>query len=210
MSRATLAILVCVLSIASLNYFQAPRNRIVFWVAQITFLTTTFRYLGCVLIMARAVKGDSAGEQGLAAYSTDDRIVGYLLVFLDLVTVLGSVVACCSIVFNLQKKLTRVRTKIKTDGNESKMAPSNMSLPVPAAVVAPQQAMANLKDWEIEGLSSGQPGHAQPQSTTTDLKDWKVLPTSREETSPPELSLRLPPHTHESSSAHPPLRKADI
>jgi hypothetical protein len=171
--------------------------------------------------MARAVKGDSAGEQGLAAYSTDDRIVGYLLVFLDLVTVLGSVVACCSIVFNLQKKLTRVRkleinnkppgrTEIKTDGNESKMAPSNMSLPVPAAVVAPQQAMANLKDWEIEGLSSGQPGHAQPQSTTTDLKDWKVLPTSREETSLPELSLRLPPHTHESSSAHPPLRKADI
>ena len=44
-SRAAVAILVSVLSVASLNYVKPHKNYLVFWTAQGSFLITTFKYL---------------------------------------------------------------------------------------------------------------------------------------------------------------------
>merc|ERR1712086_576398 len=51
-ARASVAILVSALSVASLNYVKPHKNNIVFWVAQGSFLMTTFKYLSVILLMS--------------------------------------------------------------------------------------------------------------------------------------------------------------
>ena len=52
--RAAMAIFICVLSVASLNYFKPHLSWVVFFVEQISFMLSTFKYLAVILLDTRA------------------------------------------------------------------------------------------------------------------------------------------------------------
>ena len=59
-SRAGIAILVCVIAIANLNYFKPHKNKVLFVLSQISFITTTAKYT-VALLLSSSMK-DSEGK----------------------------------------------------------------------------------------------------------------------------------------------------
>jgi hypothetical protein len=104
-TRAALAILICVIAVACLNYFRPPRNKVIFLVAQTAFISTTFKYLGAVLLQTSQDDNTTQGEE-------DVRLLGWLLVFLDLFVMLGGLCAAIFIVFNLGNKARKMKKAV--------------------------------------------------------------------------------------------------
>ena len=89
-SRSALAILVCVLAVACLNMFEPPRNRNVFWVAEAAFLSTTFKYIGVVLM-------------NVATDEQEKNIIGTTLIVVDILVMVGGLAASVLIIINLKR-----------------------------------------------------------------------------------------------------------
>ncbi len=90
-TRAAIATLVCVGAVASLNYFVPPRNKTVFWIMEAAFLSTTFKYIGVVLMNVSA---------------KDERAyIATILIALDVLVMLGSLGMCAGIICNLKQKM---------------------------------------------------------------------------------------------------------
>jgi CRP-like cAMP-binding protein len=49
-SRAGIGILVCVIAVANLNFFQPHKNKVLFWLTQLSFITTTTKYVVSLLL----------------------------------------------------------------------------------------------------------------------------------------------------------------
>jgi hypothetical protein len=90
--RASLAILVCVTSVAFLNYFRPHLNSVVFMVEQISFLVVTFKYLAVVLLDTKTTLIEAQGQ-------AEDVIMGNLLIVLDVVFMVGGFVSLFAILF---------------------------------------------------------------------------------------------------------------
>merc|ERR1712086_557641 len=88
-ARSAVAILVSVMSVATLNYFQPHKNPLVFWVAEGSFIITTFKYLSVILLSINDADKNTAND-------TSD-VVGTLLVVLDMVYMLASVGAMVAV-----------------------------------------------------------------------------------------------------------------
>ena len=69
-SRAGIATLICVITVANLNFFEPHKNRILFWLSQISFITTTAKYTVALLL--------SSSNQ-----REEQKIIGVLLIVLD-------------------------------------------------------------------------------------------------------------------------------
>jgi hypothetical protein len=80
-SRAAVGILICVVCCCTLNYFQPHRNRLVLFVSQMSFLMSTFKYVCAVFLRINDLNED------------DRKVMGWILVVLDVVFLLASVVA---------------------------------------------------------------------------------------------------------------------
>jgi hypothetical protein len=96
-SRAAVAILVSVLSVASLNYVKPHKNNLVFWVAQGSFLVTTFKYLSVILLTS-----DMNTNKTLAQTQS---IVGILLVVLDVTFMIISFFSLFAVILILSSVL---------------------------------------------------------------------------------------------------------
>jgi hypothetical protein len=83
-ARAAAAVLVCVVAVATLNYVQPHKSRVVFWVAEMAFLLTCFKYLSAIFVVTQEA-GELTGES--------NQVLGLLLILIDLSMMLGSVVA---------------------------------------------------------------------------------------------------------------------
>jgi hypothetical protein len=102
-SRSAVAVLVCVLAVASLNFSRPHKNSIVFWVAEISFLLTTFKYLICVfVVLSTAIEEDGINK-------TDDTL-GIILIGLDIIVVAGSGCAICAVMIVLWRGAKRNET----------------------------------------------------------------------------------------------------
>jgi hypothetical protein len=66
------------IAIATLNYYEPYKNRIVFWLAQMSFVITGLKFLSTVIL--------------LAAKKDEVENIGSLLICLDLLFFLGSIV----------------------------------------------------------------------------------------------------------------------
>ena len=104
-TRAALAILICVIAVACLNYFRPPRNKVIFLVAQTAFISTTFKYLGAVLLQTSQDDNTTQGKE-------DVELLGWLLVFLDMFVMLGGLCAAIFIVFNLGNKARKMKKAV--------------------------------------------------------------------------------------------------
>ena len=106
-TRAAVAILICVVSVALLNFVRPHRNRVVFWVCEMSFLLTTFKYLSVVLLT----------NHGTADLNdADDNSVGILMIFMDVSMMLGSVVAIGAVVYLIWKGATQLQHRTNGDG----------------------------------------------------------------------------------------------
>ena len=76
-SRAGVAIIICVICCCNLNYFEPHKNKVIFWLSQVSFITTTFKYTTGLLLTATTDKQDMV-------------YVGYLLIFLDIFFIFSS------------------------------------------------------------------------------------------------------------------------
>ena len=89
--KMVVALLVCVVSVANLNYFKPHRNPIVQKVAQASFLLTTCKY-----VLAIALVDVS---------ETEREVLGGVLVFLDICFVLGSLGSIVAVLYLLKSHL---------------------------------------------------------------------------------------------------------
>ena len=94
-SRAAIAILVSVMSVATLNYFRPHKNYLVFYVAQVSFLVTTFKYLSVILL--------SSNPRDYTEH--DSEIVGWLLIGLDFIFATTSFVSFFAVILVLKQHM---------------------------------------------------------------------------------------------------------
>ena len=94
-SKATVAILVCVMAVASVHFFRPPRNNLVRRVLQVEIICTTFKYLGAVLMLS----GDKD--------QTED-FIGVVLVALDVFVMVFSLISGALILWNISDKVKRM------------------------------------------------------------------------------------------------------
>ena len=87
--KMVVALLVCVVSVANLNYFKPHRSSIVLKVAQASFLLTTFKYVVAIILI------DVTEEEKRV-------VLGGVLVFLDICFVLGSVGSIAAVLYLLK------------------------------------------------------------------------------------------------------------
>merc|ERR1711865_628110 len=122
-SRPAVAILVSVMTVASLNYVRPHKNYLVFWVAQASFLLTTFKYLAVILL---ANRNENEGT------NTND-VVGTLLIILDITfmvvsffTLFGVLLLLRSVLSKDSKKELMNGTKITPDsGSVDELLPAS-------------------------------------------------------------------------------------
>jgi hypothetical protein len=98
-SRAAVGILICVVCCCTLNFFQPHRNRLVLFVSQMSFLMSTFKYVCAVFLRLNELKPEDAA------------VMGGIMVMLDVVFMLGSVVAVVLIVVLLRASVTTLQEK---------------------------------------------------------------------------------------------------
>merc|ERR1712166_1446270 len=96
-SRAAVAILVSVMSVATLNYFKPHKNYVVFYVAQGSFLITTFKYLSVILL--------SANPRDYTEH--DSEVVGMLLFALDAIFMSVSVTTLFAVILILRQRMNQ-------------------------------------------------------------------------------------------------------
>ena len=107
-TRAATAILICVISCCSVNYYKPHRNTIVLGVAQTAFLLSSFKYVVAVLLMAESHIG-----------ADDSNALGWFMVFLDCSFIIASLFSMLAIVWLLRVKLKEVLVEETVDGTGS-------------------------------------------------------------------------------------------
>jgi Na+-transporting methylmalonyl-CoA/oxaloacetate decarboxylase gamma subunit len=96
------ALLVCVVSVMSLNYFRPHKNVVVLCVAQVSFLLTSFKYILAIVL-------DDVAEE-------EREMLGWVLIVLDVCFVLGSIGCVFAVFYLLSSRVKKdtLRDEIKT------------------------------------------------------------------------------------------------
>ena len=88
--QATVAVMICAGAVGTLNYFQPHKNRIVFWLSQISFVTTLLKFL-CAQVLVKSNR-------------TEAEAIGTLMIALDCFFFVASAVGSFVAVHLLYKK----------------------------------------------------------------------------------------------------------
>lgn len=109
-ARPSIASMVTVCAVASLNYFIPHKNRVLFWLTQLSFVTTVFKYLAALMIKVGSYGDDeSSSPEGQA-------LIGWLLIGLD-ISFMGSSLFCImAAIYVVMKKIKVIdsrTTKLK-------------------------------------------------------------------------------------------------
>ena len=137
-ARAAVAVLCCVLACASLNYVRPHKNRIVFMVAEMSFLLTTFKYLTTVYMSTEAARITalaSANGVDQAELPAESLALAAVLIFIDVAMFVGSGVSLVAVVVLLrsaQVKHAKTLAARQNVGGEQKSAASNPTKVAPA------------------------------------------------------------------------------
>ena len=144
------ALLVCVVSVANLNYFKPHRNSIVQKVAQASFLLTTCKYVLAIVLI------DVSKSERL--------ILGGVLVFLDICFVLGSLGSIVAVFCLLKSHLDSDVDKQKKEVNSTtKVVPTTVEnvLSVPKKVE--DEVNRKIREKEIRSWRTESEGIIQNQ-----------------------------------------------
>jgi hypothetical protein len=141
--QAPVAIIVCIIAIANLNYFQPPRNKVCMIVLETAFFTTTFKYLAAVLLTS-----------GIES-ENDKEIMGIFLVSLDLTVMVFGVIGSAYVMYEFMK--TYQDDVVKAEAKERRLtqAIANTSvLPISKGEEVNEEDMTaemkeELKGWKV-------------------------------------------------------------
>ena len=100
-SRAGIAILVCVIAVANLNYFRPHKNQLLFVLVQISFVTTTAKYVVALLLSV-----DTKDEN-------EQFVIGTLLITLDIVFMASSLIAIIASIYVLHARIKQLQREDK-------------------------------------------------------------------------------------------------
>jgi hypothetical protein len=124
--RIVLALLVCLVSVASLHYFRPHQNRAVFSVAQASFLLTAVKYIVAISLL------DATDE--------NRRLMGSVLIFFDVCFVLGSVGSIVVVFYLLHSHVINTNDEEEKKAEKEKKAATttkNSFLPAPTTKISP-------------------------------------------------------------------------
>ena len=124
-ARAACAIIVCTCFTASLNYYRPHRNKVVFWVAEASFLLSTFKYLVAVVLLGLEAARD--GDSGDGFTDEDGKAsLGWLLISLDIIFMVSSLGAIVVVFCLLRKSLKKINQQDRNRKNSLKSPVSNI------------------------------------------------------------------------------------
>ena len=101
-SRSGAAVLVCVIAIANLNYFQPHKHKILFWLTQVSFITTASKYTIALLLSA-------------SKNTPEMLLVGKVLIGLDIFFMVCSVLALFFSLVLLRNRVKEIQEETNND-----------------------------------------------------------------------------------------------
>ena len=109
-SRAGIAILVCAVSVANLNYFQPYKSRVLFWLDQLSFITILAKYTIALLLSSASSAGASAADK-----FKEQQFIGVLLIVFDVGFMVSSVLALLVSFWFLQAKFKKINDQSRQE-----------------------------------------------------------------------------------------------
>ena len=149
-TRAPVALLICIIATAVLNYKRPHLNTHLFWVAEGTFLCITMKYLVTVFGMASSSSSNVPGDSSGAAEIKNDReLLGGFLIALDMSIFLIGIMCVVLIVVVLKKDVIDINEKAQqneltlntTNGTNTRIYP----MPVKRNDTLKRLTMATIK-----------------------------------------------------------------
>ena len=125
--QAAVGSMICGVSMCSLNYFQPHKNRVVFWLAQMSFLVTFLKFL-CAMVLLGSAGADHAG-------------IGALMIANDLFFFVASLGGLIASLVLLHRKI-----KALDESKRTKVLPRATSRGPPDERSEPG-ADRDVKDW---------------------------------------------------------------
>jgi CRP-like cAMP-binding protein len=164
-SRAGIATLVCVVACCNLNFFEPHKNNLLFWLTQMSFITTTAKYIVALLLSV-----DTASQGG-----EEQTAISILLITLDILFMSSSVLAMLAAVWLLRTGIKKIQTVNINDNTESAQNNNNNNnnathiVPVnnEQPINAPDNSnnfITSYTDGETANALGSGPGHALRQS----------------------------------------------
>ena len=164
-SRAGIATLICIIACCNLNFFEPHKNNLLFWLTQISFITTAAKYIVALLLSV-----DSA-SQNIAEQTT----ISNLLITLDILFMSSSVIAMFAAVWLLRtgiKRIQKMKNNMDTDTDAVHNDNNNATHIVPVSNINQQQSVivsdhtnnfitSYTREWE-ESSRSRKQHHFEP------------------------------------------------
>jgi hypothetical protein len=96
--QAIVAVIICLLACCTLNYFEPQKNRVVFWLAQLSFIITSLKFSSAVVLIA-------------AKNSEERESIGSLLIAFDAVFFIGSILGTVIAIYILWDKIKEIKKR---------------------------------------------------------------------------------------------------
>jgi hypothetical protein len=153
--RASIATMLTVVSIANLNFFSPHKNKSLFWLTELSFIVTCFKYITALMI-GNVVANDS-GE------STES--FGYIMIVLDVTFMVSAalcVVVSIYIIHVKIKKMRSVKVRLKS-------------------VIRKNASRMKSKKWlqSLRDMNDTNTISADNDSTTNSVKSWTAQPSTK-------------------------------
>ena len=164
----------------TLNYFRPHKSHLLFWLNQISFTATTFKYVAALMLRVDHSKYNDGSKRSL----------GWMLIGLDLSFLCGGVVCFCLALWELKRrllKLQRVRKKMRTLARTAtSMEMMDFSSGVIDGRSATNKTTASGKDGKDgkSGRSKGvkiTPVMGDTVQDNRDLRTWEVSSSKDDE-----------------------------
>jgi hypothetical protein len=112
-ARPTVGAMICIIAVANLNYFRPHKTNVLFWLTELTFISSSFKYITALMIESSAHDPDATEE--------DIDTVGKLLIGVEIFTFVSMLFCLGAAVYVLRGKLkaqdmlkARMRNVLKT------------------------------------------------------------------------------------------------
>ena len=79
-ARPTAGAMICIIAVANLNYFRPHKTNVLFWLTELTFVASAFKYITALMIESSAHNPDATEE--------DIDTVGSLLIGIEIFTII--------------------------------------------------------------------------------------------------------------------------
>ena len=156
-ARASVAAMISVFAVASLNYFIPHKNRILFWLTQLSFVVTTFKYLAALMLRVDHTKFNDGSE----------ALIGWMLIAMDVTFMSVGLICVLAAIYVMKLKLNkyrRIKFRMKT---LMKSASSMLGVEINAHKLETTKKNQQLKNLKNQG---------DQEEKYSNLKQWTVPP----------------------------------